>query len=137
MLTAFITRDGKWEMSHFCTEESRALTQSLVLWGVFKAKLDVPKNYPAVTNSSSPSPPVLGLLGSAARPGTPHGLVPDQSTARVTCCPSPEHWDTAEHCPAGCTRLCFQLITSTYTDSQAVTQTLLYYSLQVFLAAAF
>lgn len=67
MLTAFITRDGKWEMSHFCTEESRALTQSLVLWGVFKAKLDVPKNYPAVTNSSSPLTPCPGAVGISSQ----------------------------------------------------------------------
>lgn len=37
-----------------CTEESKALTQSLVLWDVFKAKLDFPKNS-IVTNSSSPT----------------------------------------------------------------------------------
>lgn len=117
-----------------CADESTALTQSLELWDVFKAKLDVPKN-PIVTTLLPPSP-VLGLLGSAARPGTPHGLVPDQSTGRVTCCPSPPPWDTPEHWPAGCRRVCFQLITNTYRDSQAVTQTLLYCSLQVFLAAA-
>lgn len=76
-----------------------------------------------------PSPPVLGLLGSAARPGTPHGLVPDQSTARLTCCPSP-HLSTDQQ---GCRRVCFQLNSR---DSQAVTQTLLYCSLHVFLAVA-
>lgn len=99
-----------------CAGESRALTQSLVLWDVFKGKLDVPKN-PAVTNSSSPTIPVLGLLGSAARPGTPHGLVPDQSTAGVTCCPSPLHGHTGALSSRDAQGFAFSL-------SQASTETL-------------
>lgn len=109
-----------------CTGESTALTQSLVLWDVFKVKLHVSKN-PVVTKRLFPHHPVLGLLGSA------HGLVPDQSTAGVTCSPQLLHGHTwaltsrdAERC------ICFQLITSTYRHSQVVTQTLLYCSLQVF-----
>lgn len=85
MLTVFTTRAG-------------FVQESLVLWDVFREKLDVPKS-PVVTSSSSPPSPVL--LGSAARPGTAHGLGPDQGTAGVTCCPSPPPWDTPGHCPAG------------------------------------
>lgn len=50
---------------HICVQESTALTQSLVLWDVFKAK-DVPKN-PAVTNSSAPITPCAGAVGISSQ----------------------------------------------------------------------
>lgn len=82
-------------MSHFCREESRALTQSLVLWDVFKAKVDVPKN-PVVTNSSSPIISCPGAVGISQGRNTPwFGSRPKHSQGHLL--PLISSMDTLEH----------------------------------------
>lgn len=136
MLTVFITRDG-------FVQKRAQLWHRAWCFGMCSKQSWIFLKNPVVTNSSSPT--FLGPVGAGVSSQAWHrpwfGSKPKHSQGHLLSL-TPEHHHFPEYSSTNTsrdaenTRVCFQLITSTYKDSQAVTQNLLYWRLQVFLAAA-